>query len=197
MSLNVISLNAAEDHHDLIIAPPSAGLALNGRIRVPGDKSISHRALMLGALAEGETTIAGLLLGEDPHSTANCFRAMGADISTLNTKQVRVQGIGLGQLLEPADVLNAGNSGTTLRLMLGVLASHTGRFFTVTGDHSLRSRPMSRVVQPLRQMGAEIWGRQNATACASGSTGQNPATVSLPFTDRLCPGQIVPFTGRV
>jgi 3-phosphoshikimate 1-carboxyvinyltransferase len=162
MSLNVISLNTAESHHKLIIAPPADGLALNGRIRVPGDKSISHRALMLGALAEGETTISGLLLGEDPHSTAHCFRAMGAEISTLNTEHVTVQGIGLGQLLEPADVLNAGNSGTTLRLMLGVLASHAGRFFTVTGDQSLRSRPMSRVVQPLRQMGAELWGRQNA-----------------------------------
>lgn len=163
MSLNVISLHAAESHHDLIITPPPTGVALEGHIRVPGDKSISHRALMLGALAGGETTIAGLLLGEDPHSTANCFRAMGADISPLNTEQVTIQGIGLGQLLEPTDVLNAGNSGTTLRLMLGVLASHAGCFFTVTGDQSLRSRPMSRVVQPLRQMGAELWGRQNAT----------------------------------
>ncbi len=160
MSLTVISLNATDRHHDLIIAPPADGVALNGRIQVPGDKSISHRALMLGALAEGETTIAGLLLGEDPRSTADCFRAMGADISPLNIEQVTVQGIGLGQLLEPLDILNAGNSGTTLRLMLGLLASHPGRFFTVTGDSSLRSRPMSRVVQPLQQMGAELWGRQ-------------------------------------
>jgi len=160
MSLTVISLNATDRHHDLIIAPPADGVALNGRIQVPGDKSISHRALMLGALAEGETTIAGLLLGEDPRSTADCFRAMGADISPLHTEKVTVQGIGLGQLLEPLDILNAGNSGTTLRLMLGLLASHPGRFFTVTGDSSLRSRPMSRVVQPLQQMGAELWGRQ-------------------------------------
>jgi len=159
---NVISLNASESHHALTIAPPTTGLALNGRIRVPGDKSISHRALMLGALAEGETTIAGLLLGEDPHSTAACFRAMGAKISALNTEHVTVQGIGLGCLLEPEDVLNAGNSGTTLRLMLGVLASQPGCFFTVTGDSSLRSRPMSRVVQPLRQMGAALWGRKDA-----------------------------------
>ncbi len=115
---------------------------------------------MLGALAEGETIIHGLLLGEDPRSTASCFRAMGATISDLNTEEVRVRGIGLGQLVEPMDVLNAGNSGTTLRLMLGILASHPDRFFTVTGDDSLRSRPMSRVVKPLQQMGAEIWGRQ-------------------------------------
>jgi 3-phosphoshikimate 1-carboxyvinyltransferase len=118
---------------------------------------------MLGALAEGETTIEGLLLGEDPRSTAACFRAMGAEISDLNTQLVRVRGIGLGQLLEPVDVLNAGNSGTTLRLMLGILASHPGRFLTVTGDDSLRSRPMSRVVNPLRQMGAEIWGRKDGS----------------------------------
>ncbi len=115
---------------------------------------------MLGALAEGETIIHGLLLGEDPRSTASCFRAMGATISDLNMAEVRVRGIGLGQLVEPMDVLNAGNSGTTLRLMLGILASHPDRFFTVTGDDSLRSRPMSRVVKPLQQMGAEIWGRQ-------------------------------------
>lgn len=115
---------------------------------------------MLGALAQGETQIQGLLLGEDPRSTAECFRSMGAEISELNTEQVTVKGIGLGKLLEPADVLNAGNSGTTLRLMLGILASHPGRFFTVTGDGSLRSRPMSRVVKPLHQMGAQIWGRQ-------------------------------------
>jgi 3-phosphoshikimate 1-carboxyvinyltransferase len=125
---------------------------------VPGDKSISHRALMLGAIAQGETQIQGLLLGEDPRSTASCFRAMGAEISELNTELVTVKGIGLGQLQEPADVLNAGNSGTTLRLMLGLLASHAGQFFTVTGDSSLRSRPMSRVVKPLQQMGANIWG---------------------------------------
>jgi 3-phosphoshikimate 1-carboxyvinyltransferase len=103
-----------------------------------------------------------LLLGEDPRSTADCFRALGAEISELNTELVTVRGIGLGNLQEPIDVLNAGNSGTTMRLMLGVLASQPGRFFTVTGDSSLRSRPMSRVVKPLQQMGAQIWGRQDA-----------------------------------
>jgi 3-phosphoshikimate 1-carboxyvinyltransferase len=160
---HVISLIQADCQQDLTISPPATGLALRGRIRIPGDKSISHRSLMLGALAEGETTINGLLLGEDPRSTANCFRAMGAEISELNTESVRVRGIGLGKLLEPLDVLNAGNSGTTLRLMLGILASHPGRFFTVTGDDSLRSRPMSRVVTPLRQMGADIWGRKDGS----------------------------------
>jgi 3-phosphoshikimate 1-carboxyvinyltransferase len=169
---SAISLNVSEFQHDLIITRPAAGLSLQGRIRVPGDKSISHRALMLGALAEGETRIEGLLLGEDPRSTAKCFQAMGAEISDLNTTLVKVQGIGLGQLLEPLDVLDAGNSGTTLRLMLGILASHPGRFFTVTGDSSLRSRPMSRVVNPLRQMGAEIWGRQDGSLAPLAVQGQ-------------------------
>ncbi len=145
---------------------------LQGKITIPGDKSISHRALMLGALAAGETTIKGLLLGEDPRSTANCFRAMGAQISELNTDHVQVQGIGLGQLQEPPEVLDAGNSGTTLRLMLGILASHPHRLFTVTGDASLRSRPMGRVVKPLQQMGAHIWGRQDNTLAPLAIRGQ-------------------------
>lgn len=164
MTTATILLNSTEIHDSLTIAPPASGLALQGRIRVPGDKSISHRALMLGALAAGETQIQGLLLGEDPRSTAACFRAMGATISELNTELVTVQGIGLGQLQEPQDVLDAGNSGTTIRLMLGLLASHPDRFFTVTGDASLRSRPMKRVIQPLQQMGAQIWHRSGGFA---------------------------------
>ena len=168
----VITLKNTEHQQDLIIQTPLSGVSLQGRLRVPGDKSISHRALMLGAIALGETTIEGLLLGEDPRSTAACFSALGAEISELNTEQVRVRGIGLGQLQEPADVLNAGNSGTTLRLMLGLLASHPGRFFTVTGDSSLRSRPMSRVVKPLQQMGAQIWGRQNSSLAPLAIQGQ-------------------------
>ncbi|MBD1849646.1 3-phosphoshikimate 1-carboxyvinyltransferase [Cyanobacteria bacterium FACHB-502] len=164
MPTDAINLNRTEPHHSLTIAPPSEGFALRGRIQIPGDKSISHRALMLGALASGETQIQGLLLGEDPRSTASCFRAMGATISELNTDRVTVQGIGLGQLQEPIDFLDAGNSGTTMRLMLGLLASHPGRFFTVTGDASLRSRPMSRVIKPLQQMGAQIWYRAEGYA---------------------------------
>jgi 3-phosphoshikimate 1-carboxyvinyltransferase len=160
MSADIITVETQDNStHKLIIQRPVAGLSLQGRIQVPGDKSISHRALMLGAIAEGETQIQGLLLGEDPRSTASCFQALGAEISELNTQLVKVRGIGLGNFLEPVDVLNAGNSGTTIRLMLGLLASHPERFFTVTGDSSLRSRPMSRVVKPLQQMGAQIWGR--------------------------------------
>ena len=161
MSPPIISLKTRENHQDLLINQSSSPLSLQGTITVPGDKSISHRALMLGAIASGETTIEGLLLGEDPISTANCFRAMGAEISPLNTEKVTVKGIGLGNLIEPVDILNAGNSGTTIRLMLGLLSSSPGHFFTVTGDESLRSRPMSRVIKPLQQMGAKIWGRKD------------------------------------
>ncbi len=158
--MSVVITQETNRHQNLVINR-TTGLSLHGRIRVPGDKSISHRALMLGAIASGETHIQGLLLGEDPRSTASCFQALGAEISELNTELVTVKGIGLGQLQEPLDVLNAGNSGTTLRLMLGILAAHPGRFFAVTGDSSLRSRPMSRVVKPLQQMGAQIWGRKD------------------------------------
>jgi 3-phosphoshikimate 1-carboxyvinyltransferase len=170
--LPVITLQPVDRHQTLTIKPPTAGVSLHGTLQIPGDKSISHRALMLGALAEGETTIQGLLLGEDPRSTAACFTAMGAEISELNTTLVTVTGIGLGQLQEPVEVLDAGNSGTTMRLMLGILASHPDRFFTVTGDDSLRSRPMSRVVKPLAEMGAQIWGRKNNSLAPLAVRGQ-------------------------
>jgi 3-phosphoshikimate 1-carboxyvinyltransferase len=160
------------DSQTLTIQPPNSGLSLQGRLKVPGDKSISHRALMLGAIAQGETIIEGLLLGEDPRSTAKCFQMLGATISELNTERVVVEGIGLGQLSEPLDILDAGNSGTTMRLMLGILASHPGRVFIVTGDHSLRSRPMSRVVKPLQEMGAQIWGRQGNSLAPLAIQGQ-------------------------
>jgi 3-phosphoshikimate 1-carboxyvinyltransferase len=174
MSPSVITVETKENFsQNLVINRTTSELSLQGRIRVPGDKSISHRALMLGAIAQGHTQIQGLLLGEDPCSTASCFQAMGADISPLNTELVQVKGIGLGNLQEPVDVLNAGNSGTTIRLMLGLLASHSGRFFTITGDSSLRSRPMSRVVKPLQQMGAEIWGRQGSSLAPLAVQGQN------------------------
>jgi len=173
MLVSPFAVETTEQQQNLIVNRPSSGLSLQGCIRVPGDKSISHRALMLGAIAQGETQIQGLLLGEDPRSTASCFRALGAEISELNTELVQVKGIGLGQLQEPVDVLNAGNSGTTIRLMLGLLASHPGRLFVVTGDSSLRSRPMSRVVKPLQQMGATIWGRQGGSLAPLAIQGQS------------------------
>ncbi|MFE4108239.1 3-phosphoshikimate 1-carboxyvinyltransferase [Almyronema epifaneia] len=183
MSAAIVHLTEALPHHVLTIAVPSGGLALQGRIQVPGDKSISHRALMLGAIAQGETRIKGLLLGEDPYSTARCFQAMGAKISDLEAEWISVQGLGVGNLQEPTNVLDAGNSGTTLRLMLGLLAAQPDRFFTVTGDDSLRSRPMSRVVQPLTQMGAKIWGRQGNSLAPLAIKGQslNPIHYASPI----------------
>lgn len=168
----IVSTKDNAQSQQLLIDPSSAGQAVTGTISIPGDKSISHRALMLGAIAEGETTIEGLLLGEDPRSTAACFRAMGAEISQLNSQQVTVKGVGLGNLQEPKDILDAGNSGTTMRLMLGLLASHPDRLFVVTGDSSLRSRPMSRVIKPLSQMGARIWGRNDNFAPLAVKGGQ-------------------------
>lgn len=173
MPSSIVNVRITESQQQLTIDRPAKGLSVQGRIRVPGDKSISHRALMLGAIAKGETTIEGLLLGEDPRSTARCFQALGAEISPLNEQRVRVRGVGVGQLIEPTDILDAGNSGTTMRLMLGILASHPDRFFTVTGDKSLRSRPMSRVVKPLQQMGAQIWGRNGGSLAPIAVQGQS------------------------
>lgn len=167
-----VALQPNQTHQDLVINPDTATTSLSGTIQIPGDKSISHRALMLGAIAQGTTTIHGLLLGEDPRSTAACFTAMGAKISELTTDTVTVAGIGLGNLQEPNGVLDAGNSGTTMRLMLGLLASHPDRLFCVTGDASLRSRPMSRVIKPLQEMGATIWGREGNTLAPLAVQGQ-------------------------
>lgn len=163
MTGSLLHLTSSHSHQQLAVTVPPDGVALTGKVQVPGDKSISHRALMLGAIAKGETRIQGLLLGEDPRSTAKCFQAMGVEMPNLEDEWLTVHGVGLGNLQEPTNVLDAGNSGTTLRLMLGLLASHPNRFFTVTGDDSLRSRPMGRVIKPLMQMGANIWGRQGDT----------------------------------
>ncbi|MEG5057853.1 3-phosphoshikimate 1-carboxyvinyltransferase [Microcoleus sp. A2-C5] len=172
MQAAIITTSLQSENQTLSIQKPAAGLSLRGRIRVPGDKSISHRALMLGAIAHGETTIEGLLLGEDPRSTAKCFSLLGASVSELNAELVTVKGVGIGELQEPVEVLDAGNSGTTMRLMLGILASHPGLFYAVTGDSSLRSRPMSRVIKPLQQMGAQIWGRKGNSLAPLAILGQ-------------------------
>ncbi|MFN6132058.1 MAG: 3-phosphoshikimate 1-carboxyvinyltransferase [Synechococcaceae cyanobacterium] len=137
---------------------PSQGL--RGRVRVPGDKSISHRALLFGAIAQGETRIEGLLPAEDPLSTAACLRAMGVAVTPIVAGEpVLVTGLGLDGLREPENVLDCGNSGTTMRLLLGLLAGRAGRHFVLNGDASLRRRPMRRVAEPLARMGALISGR--------------------------------------
>ncbi|MEM9088714.1 MAG: 3-phosphoshikimate 1-carboxyvinyltransferase [Cyanobacteria bacterium P01_F01_bin.53] len=159
--------------HQTLAVDGNQGGPLTGEITIPGDKSISHRSLMLGALAKGTTRIKGLLLGEDPRSTAACFSAMGAQVSGLDdgSEWVTVEGTG-GQLQEPDDVLDTGNSGTTFRLMLGLLASQPNKFFAVTGDASIRQRPMKRVIAPLTEMGAQIAGKAGNTLAPLGVQGQ-------------------------
>lgn len=133
---------------------PSAGL--HGTITVPGDKSISHRAVMLGALANGTTRITGFLMGEDCLSTIDCFRKMGTEIE-VSDHEVIVRGSGLRGLHASDALLYTGNSGTTTRLLCGILA---GQAFTtkLSGDASIEKRPMARVITPLREMGAQIEG---------------------------------------
>ena len=141
----------------LIARRPAA--SLTGRITVPGDKSISHRALMFGALAMGETRITGLLEGEDVLRTAAAMRALGAEVVNHGDGRWSVAGRGIGGLAEPADVLDMGNSGTAARLLCGILASHP-IFSVMTGDASLRRRPMRRVTDPLSATGARFASRE-------------------------------------
>ena len=165
--------------HDLSSARPRRFLPsgpLRGRIRVPGDKSISHRSLMFGALAVGETRVAGLLEGEDVMATAAALRAMGARIER-EDGEWRIHGVGVGGLLQPEAPLDMGNSGTSTRLLMGLVASHP-LVTQFVGDASLSKRPMGRVTEPLSLMGADF----------SGST--------LPLTERgLSPA--VPITYRL
>ena len=140
--------------------PPSpkrfaASGPLTGRIAVPGDKSISHRSLMLGALAVGETRVTGLLEGEDVLATAAAMRAMGTTIEREADGTWSVHGVGVGALLQPDSALGMGNSGTSTRLLMGLVASHPIRAM-FTGDASLSKRPMDRVIEPLSQMGAQF-----------------------------------------
>ncbi len=133
----------------------SAQGPLKGRVVVPGDKSISHRSLMFSALAVGESRITGLLEGEDVLATAAAMRAMGARIEGDADGVWHVEGVGVGGLLQPQAALDMGNSGTSTRLLMGLVASHPITA-TFTGDASLSSRPMGRVIEPLSQMGADI-----------------------------------------
>ncbi|EJR55670.1 3-phosphoshikimate 1-carboxyvinyltransferase [Bacillus cereus VD107] len=133
--------------------------SLNGEIVVPGDKSISHRAVMFGAIAEGTTRVSNFLLGEDCLSTIACFQKLGVKIEQ-SGNDVTIYGKGLENLQEPKEVLDVGNSGTTIRLMLGIL-SNTPFHSTIIGDESIGKRPMKRVTDPLSKMHAQIDGREN------------------------------------
>lgn len=159
-----------------LVRPPKS---LKGTIRVPGDKSISHRAVMLGALAEGDTRIENFLPGEDCLSTISCFKAMGVQFTMeQGGTTVTVHGKGVRGLREPATVLDAGNSGTTMRLLLGILAGQPF-FSTITGDASLVNRPMGRVTGLLARMGAGIWGRQGGNYAPLAVKGGNLTGVTL------------------
>lgn len=129
--------------------------SLKGDAVVPGDKSISHRALMLSSQVLGTTTITGLLEGEDVMSTAKALGSLGVKITRLSKMNWQVQGVGVGGLSESADVLDMGNSGTSTRLLMGLVTPYPFTSF-FTGDHSLRSRPMARVITPLEEMGAKV-----------------------------------------
>lgn len=154
--------------------------ALRGTVRVPGDKSISHRALILASLALGRSRIEGLSTGSDVAATAAAMRAMGARIALAGDRATEVDGVGVGGLLQPQAALDMGNSGTSARLLMGLVASHAITA-TFVGDPSLSRRPMERVAVPLRRSGAEI-------LTAPGGT--------LPATVRgLCPA--VPQTTRI
>lgn len=140
-----------------MIARRSSGL--RGEAHVPGDKSISHRSLILGALSVGETKVTGLLEGQDVLDTAKAMRAFGAEVVQHGPGAWSVHGVGVGGIAEPADVIDCGNSGTGVRLIMGVMATSPVTA-TFTGDASLRGRPMGRVTDPLSLFGARAYGRQ-------------------------------------
>ncbi|RYD65969.1 MAG: 3-phosphoshikimate 1-carboxyvinyltransferase, partial [Sphingomonadales bacterium] len=165
-------------HSPLPLAISARG-PLRGTVTVPGDKSISHRSLMFAGLAVGESRIEGLLEGEDVLATAAAMRAMGAQIERDADGVWHVAGVGVGGLLQPQTALEMGNSGTSTRLLMGLVASHPITA-TFTGDASLSKRPMGRVIDPLSAMGAEF------TSSPGGR---------LPLTMRgLCPAVPIDYT---
>ncbi|MFL0671652.1 MAG: 3-phosphoshikimate 1-carboxyvinyltransferase [Erythrobacter sp.] len=152
---------------------------LGGTLQVPGDKSISHRAIMFGALAVGETRVSGLLEGEDVMATAAAMRAVGAHIAKAG-EEWHINGVGVGGLLQPRAALDMGNSGTSTRLLMGLMASHAITA-TFTGDASLSRRPMGRVIEPLSRMGAQFHGAPGGTLPLT-MQGASPA---VPISYRL------------
>ncbi|MBU1428304.1 3-phosphoshikimate 1-carboxyvinyltransferase [bacterium] len=154
---------------------------LKGNIFVPGDKSISHRSLILGSIAQGETRVYNLLNSLDCLRTLDCMQALGVKIELDVDNSVNIKGKGLYGLQEPKDILDVGNSGTTVRLLAGLLSGQN--FYSVlNGDNSIRKRPMKRVAQPLRLMGADIWGREDGHFAPLSIRGSklNPFQYTLP-----------------
>ncbi|MFC0559893.1 3-phosphoshikimate 1-carboxyvinyltransferase [Halalkalibacter alkalisediminis] len=161
-------------------------VGLKGSVQIPGDKSISHRAVMFGAIANGTTTVEGFLPGEDCLSTIACFRKLGVTIEQEGEK-VTIEGKGWDGLKEPTDILDVGNSGTTTRLMLGILA--TRPFHSVViGDDSIAKRPMARVTEPLRSMGSTIDGRDHGNFTPLSIRGG--ATKGIAFQSKVASAQV-------
>lgn len=171
-----------------LIAGPAKG-PLKGDITVPGDKSMSHRSMMLGALADGITKIEGFLPGDDNFATAAMFEAMGAKVTWLNDEKtsLTVGGVGLFGLKEPENVLDAGNSGTAARLITGILAGQDFHSVLV-GDASLHARPMQRVADPVRLMGAQVDGREGGNKMPLAIRGKKLKAID--FTSPVASAQV-------
>ncbi len=170
-----------------ILIKPSRGL--KGSLVLPGDKSISHRAVLLGAIAERDTVITGFLDGEDTRNTARAVQMLGVPVEGLGTDRLVVHGKGLDGLSEPAGVLDLGNSGTGTRLLAGLLAGQD--FFSVlTGDEYLRKRPMGRIAEPLRRMGAVIDGRRGGTLAPLAIRGSGKKTRAIEYASPVASAQV-------
>ena len=170
------------------IAQP--GGQLSGQIRVPGDKSISHRSIMLGSISEGTMTVTGFLQGEDSLATLKAFKAMGVNIQGPDEKgKVVIEGVGMQGLKKPEAPLDLGNSGTSMRLLTGLLSSQ-GFDLTLTGDHSLSSRPMKRVTDPVTQMGAIIDTTDKGTAPLNIKSDANTRLNAIDYTLPMASAQV-------
>ena len=178
---------------------------LTGTALVPGDKSISHRSLIFGAMALGETRVTGLLEGQDVLDTAKAMQAFGATVTRHGLGDWSVQGVGVGGFQEPADVIDCGNSGTGVRLIMGTMAT-SAMTVTFTGDASLRKRPMGRVTEPLALFGTEAYGRKGGRLPMTvvGAARPKPVRYALPVASAQvksaillaglnCPGETVVF----
>ena len=154
------SVNSSHNHSKFIVQP---GGHLSGDIKVPGDKSVSHRSIMLGSLADGDVEVTGFLEGDDALATLNAFRAMGVNIEGPDNGRVLIHGVGMRGLKAAGENLDLGNSGTSMRLLTGLMS---GQLFdsVLTGDSSLSTRPMRRVTDPVTSMGANISSCDDGTA---------------------------------
>jgi len=166
---------------------PSQGL--QGEITLPGDKSISHRSVLFAAIADGDTRISGFLTGEDTQNTARAMQSLGIEIEGLGTERLVVHGKGLDGLSEPVSVLDLGNSGTGMRLLAGLLAGQD--FFSIlTGDQYLMKRPMARIVEPLRRMGAKTDGRSGGTLAPLAIRGGGKTLCSAQYVSPVASAQV-------